>query len=295
MQQSLGRNSSNISSVVKILDLMDRYDLFLLDIWGVIIEGDGTYPNAVEAVNYLIAHKKVVFVSNVPRTIESTGEMLKGYGVNVLPEMIVTSGDLTRKFLANSSQHLNIPSPLLYNLGLARHYELWHGLDIPVVNDIEKANLLMIVINIASKDIEPSSYDLLQQAALLKIPAICANNDKVYAHSGQIIYCAGHFAEKFEEFGGKVWYMGKPFAPIFEEALSKHPEVEKQRILMIGDTIDTDIVGASNIGINSALVTTGNIGFQLSGSQNKFLAVRDLCAQQNVCPDHIISLDLSKV
>ena len=288
MQQSLAR----YSDVVKLLDLMDKYDLFLFDIWGVIIEGKKTYPHSVDVVNQVIAHKKVVFVSNVPRTIESTYKMLKDHGINVLPEMIVTAGDLTRKFLANSSQYLDIKNPLLYNLGLERHCELWHGLNLEVVTKIEKANLMLIAINVFKKDVQDSLYDLLKQAVALKVPAICANNDRKAAHLGEVIYCAGHFAEKFEEFGGKVWYMGKPFSPIFEEALRMHPDIAKKRVLMIGDTIDTDIIGASNVGISSALVTTGNIALEVACKQDKLLAMADLCSMQNVFPDHIISLAL---
>jgi HAD superfamily hydrolase (TIGR01459 family) len=288
MQQSLPK----ASSIIKISDLLDKYDLFLFDIWGVIIDGEDTYPDSAKVVNYLIDHKRVVFVSNVPRTINSTYEMLKGYNIKASPEMIVTSGDLAKRFLANTEQYLSIKNPLLYNLGLPRHSELWSGLDIDVATNIEKANLMLIAINVAQKDPRQNLYDLLEQAALLKIPAICANNDKIYANSSEIIYCAGHFAEKFEEFGGKVWYMGKPFTPIFEEALRKHPDIAKDKILMIGDTIDTDILGANNIGIDSALVTTGNVGFQVLSNQDKLTAIKNFCNTHGCMPSYIINLEL---
>jgi ribonucleotide monophosphatase NagD (HAD superfamily)/N-acetylglutamate synthase-like GNAT family acetyltransferase len=48
--------------------------------------------------------------------------------------------------------------------------------------------------------------------------------------------------------------VGKPFAPMFDEARRR---TEAARPLMVGDRLDTDIAGASNAGFDSALVLTG--------------------------------------
>ncbi|KJV53838.1 HAD hydrolase, IA, variant 1 family protein [Orientia tsutsugamushi str. Gilliam] len=59
--------------------------------------------------------------------------------------------------------------------------------------------------------------------------------------------------------GGKVVYSGKPHSEIFQAVLNTLAlNVKKKKILMIGDTLETDILGANNIGIDSALVLTGN-------------------------------------
>ncbi|MGL4226318.1 MAG: TIGR01459 family HAD-type hydrolase, partial [Rickettsia sp.] len=50
-----------------IFDVMDDYDVFLFDLWGVIIEGGHTYPNVVQNINKIIERKKVYFVTNAPR------------------------------------------------------------------------------------------------------------------------------------------------------------------------------------------------------------------------------------
>jgi len=67
----------------------------------------------------------------------------------------------------------------------------------------------------------------------------------------------GSYYEKV--FGGKVLYFGKPFVEIFEFA-KKVSSSESDKILMIGDTLWTDILGAHNAGIDSALVMTGVSG-----------------------------------
>lgn len=67
----------------------------------------------------------------------------------------------------------------------------------------------------------------------------------------------GFYYEKF--FGGKVLYFGKPFVEIFEFA-KKISSSKNDKILMIGDTLWTDVLGAHNAGMDSALVTTGVSG-----------------------------------
>lgn len=67
----------------------------------------------------------------------------------------------------------------------------------------------------------------------------------------------GFYYEKF--FGGKVIYFGKPFVEIFEFA-KKISSSQNDKILMIGDTLWTDVLGAHNAGMDSALVMTGVSG-----------------------------------
>ncbi len=67
----------------------------------------------------------------------------------------------------------------------------------------------------------------------------------------------GFYYEKF--FGGKVLYFGKPYVEIFDFA-KQVSSSESDRILMVGDTLWTDVLGAHNAGIDSALVMTGVSG-----------------------------------
>ncbi len=67
----------------------------------------------------------------------------------------------------------------------------------------------------------------------------------------------GSYYERF--FGGHVVYFGKPFVGIFDFA-KQVSSSETDKILMIGDTLWTDVLGAHNSGIDSALVMTGVSG-----------------------------------
>ena len=101
----------------------------------------------------------------------------------------------------------------------------------------------------------------LERLSVLEKPLFLSNPD-VFApfkidngkHPVVTQGAVGFYYEKF--FGEKVLYFGKPFVEIFEFA-KKVSSSENDRILMVGDTLWTDILGAHNAGIDSALVTTG--------------------------------------
>ena len=97
--------------------------------------------------------------------------------------------------------------------------------------------------------------NVAKQPNLLKI---CANPDISIPKGDIIRYCAGYFARIIEENGGEVVYTGKPKNVIYQHIFKRLATVPKHRILMIGDTFETDILGAQSARIDSALVLTGN-------------------------------------
>lgn len=69
------------------------------------------------------------------------------------------------------------------------------------------------------------------------------------------IFQQGGIGKYYEKMGGKVIYFGKPFSDIFDNA--KQYTKPEEKIVMVGDTPWTDISGANNAGIDSALVMSG--------------------------------------
>ncbi len=250
---------SPVNNITNLVDLIDYYDLFLFDLWGVIIDGADLYPGAKNTIEKILVHKNLIFVSNSSRTQDAIAIKLASLGLQVPSKSIITAGDLAKNMLSNAHKYFDVSNPKIYNFGLDHNAELWNQFNLQTVSDLEQADIMVISLGLLQQDVSQSHYDILQKAAELKIPAICANNDKILIERGKVIYCASYFADKFEEFGGKVVYIGKPFEPIFQEALSLYPQVAKERILMTGDTFDTDVLGANKIGIDAAVVTTGNM------------------------------------
>ena len=94
------------------------------------------------------------------------------------------------------------------------------------------------------------------------LPMICANPDVVVERGDKLVYCAGAIADLYAAAGGEVVYAGKPYRPIYEQALSvaeaaRGAPVAHHRLLAIGDSVRTDLKGAAALGIDSLFVTAG--------------------------------------
>ena len=86
---------------------------------------------------------------------------------------------------------------------------------------------------------------------------VCVNPDLGVMLGDQVHQCAGTLAQYYESLGGIVHYHGKPFESVYKSTLQKFPTPNKKRTLAIGDSLRTDIRGASDFGIDSILVLSG--------------------------------------
>src|SRR4029453_13992291 len=94
------------------------------------------------------------------------------------------------------------------------------------------------------------------------LPMICANPDVVVERGDKLVYCAGAIADPYAAEGGEVIYAGKPYRPIYEQALAlaeaaRGSPAEHHRLLAIGDSVRTDLKGAPAFGIDCLFVTAG--------------------------------------
>ncbi|MBT4710452.1 MAG: TIGR01459 family HAD-type hydrolase, partial [Alphaproteobacteria bacterium] len=110
--------------------LVGRYDGAILDLWGVLHDGENPMAGAVDCLEHLRgAGWRLVLLSNAPRRAASVAEQVAGFGIP--PEAydgIVTSGDLTRAALASPDAWHQKLGPKFYHLGPARDWGLLDGL-----------------------------------------------------------------------------------------------------------------------------------------------------------------------
>jgi HAD superfamily hydrolase (TIGR01450 family) len=108
--------------------------------------------------------------------------------------------------------------------------------------------------------------DLTKTLNLLRkrnIPVIVANTDKTYpASKSRLSIAVGALAKMIEDTIGRQFIrFGKPDPQMFIFAyqhIKNYPNVSKRDILMVGDTLHTDILGGNKFGLDTALVLTGN-------------------------------------
>ena len=67
----------------------------------------------------------------------------------------------------------------------------------------------------------------------------------------------GTIADLYDHMGGKVIILGKPSTEIYLESTKKIKKLDLSRIVAIGDSLDHDILGAKNFGIDSILILSG--------------------------------------
>jgi HAD superfamily hydrolase (TIGR01459 family) len=241
-------------------DAIHEYDLILFDLWGVIIEGDNTYPGVVEAINSMISRTNIMFLTNAPRPNFKVAENLRKWGItNAMEEMVVTSGDIARQMIQAHHSNLEGKIPKIYHLGEDRNEDILLNFKHELTQELSSADILLLSLyRDDHEDIEEFNK-ILKQAALKKdLLTLSSNPDTTIPKHGTTPYCAGYFAEIIEKFGGEVVYTGKPKEVIYNFALQKQQHIKKDRILMVGDTFETDIMGANKAGIHSALVLSGN-------------------------------------
>ena len=105
-----------------------------------------------------------------------------------------------------------------------------------------------------------SIENTLKKLLKRKIEMICTNPDQ-YVYDGKVkkfVNQVGVLAKFYESNNGTVHYIGKPYRKIFNFALRKY-NIPKNKIIMIGDSLLTDILGAKRAGIKSALAYDGFI------------------------------------
>ncbi len=255
--------------------ILKHYDGFLFDIWGVIHDGIKAFPGVAALINALIAEdKKIIFLSNAPRPGSVLVQKLIDLGINLTSDMILSSGDVVRDQLINFNDAIFSEFKELgkcfFHLGAERNQDILSGLTVEVTEDIEHAHFVLLTAYV-EEDEDLNQHDTVLKKALgLNLPLICANPDAVVSNGDKLRYCAGVLAEKYEKWGGRVHYYGKPCPAAFEKAiyiLRQKGIHDQKKILMIGDTLETDILGAKNANLDSALVLTGNMGRVLENAQ----------------------------
>ena len=120
------------------------------------------------------------------------------------------------------------------------------------------------------------------------MPLICANPD-LKAHEKQYdeaVIRQGSVAGFYEGLGGDVEYFGKPYPQIFDFAL-QDVYVSDERILMVGDTLETDILGGNSYGIKTALAMTGIAKDNMEAEG--FSSMEEYCQEVQIIPDYIIA------
>ena len=229
-------------------EIYHKYDVFFIDLWGVIHNGIQLYPGAIEVLEELFKLKKrFVLMSNAPRPSKNVEKFLLNLKMDkILIQNVFTSGEAALKSLQKNTYGKNF-----YHLGPDRDSSLYEGFE-KYKKDLKEADFILCTGFLDKHSDTLDFYkDLLKKNLNLKM--ICTNPDLIVHRGSKEEYCAGTLAAIFKEMGGKVVYFGKPYPEIYKFCIKN----DDKKVLVIGDNIRTDIKGANNMNYDSLFIING--------------------------------------
>ncbi len=275
--------------IAAISDIKDRYDAFVTDIWGVLHNGAKTYPGVIDCLRELRScGKKVILLSNSGRRAQVVSTDLCGFGIT--PELytsVVTSGELTHLgFKTNVDVRLQHLGRSYYLFGSER-YGLTEGLGLHRTDDPATAEFILTIGvegNPRSTQIYEESLHYLVQRGLVMV---CANPDVSVNRNGVLGIGPGALGVYYEHLGGRVIYFGKPFKAVYNLCLEKLYGIADDRIVIVGDSLKTDIAGANHCGIDNILIGTGIHYQELATIPADVQQITSLCRAEDIFPTMI--------
>ncbi len=267
------------------------YDVVLSDVWGVVHNGVVATAEACDALaRFRQQGGTVVLITNAPRPGEVVVRtMLDRLNVpHAAYDGIVSSGDVTQALIAARA------GQRVFHIGPERDLPIFDELDAPVA-PLDAADYA-VCSGLTDDTVEtPDDYaGLIAQMRARNLTMICANPDIVVERGDDLIYCAGAIADRYAEAGGEVIFAGKPYRPIYDQALAiaeakRGRTAEHGRILAIGDSVRTDLKGAAAFGIDCLFVTAGIHAEELGTRDNPDAgALRDIFVQAGVHPKAVM-------
>jgi HAD superfamily hydrolase (TIGR01459 family) len=243
-----------------VSQLVEDYDGFILDQWGVLHDGVTPYPGARDCVRRLHeGGKRIVVLSNTGQTADRNLSLMRGMGFDSdWFDRFVGAGEDARAALAERRDPFHRAlGRRCYAFTRAGNHGLIDGIGLEIVESVAEAEFLA-VIGIDSPPLGVADYEALLQAGISQgLPMVCANPDIVRVSPEGTVAAPGALARRYEALGGNVFYHGKPYPAIYASCLRGLDGCAPERVIAIGDSIEHDVLGASRAGLACAFIAGG--------------------------------------
>lgn len=272
----------------------DRYDGFILDLWGCLHDGVRPYPGVVDALKRLrAAGKRLLAVSNGPRRATSVAATTVQIGIDpALLDGILSAGEVAWQAIVDKADpwHARLGRRSLH-IGADRDEGMFEGNGLQRIKDVATADFILLTGPMDDVWELEQHEELLRAAKARALPMICANPDLDVVKGDVRMICAGAIAARYQELGGDVVQHGKPEPAIYVRALRELGVADPRRVLAAGDSFHTDVSGACRAGIDVAFIPGGihadELGYK-PGVVPDAAAVAKLVAQYRVKPTWIL-------
>ncbi len=271
-------------TINSISEIINKYENYIIDQWGVMHNGYFGYKHALETIDYLNKKNKNLFIiSNSSKRKKSSQERLPELGFNKNSFInVLTSGEMMWNYIYNKYEHLNYKKKCFHIYDDSKEDGLLfrEGLNLSFVDKIDNADLILACtpfFNMLPIDYIP----ILDKAIDKNLTMYCANPDfeTIEKNNTENIFCMGTIAEIYKKMGGQIIIKGKPEKDIYNEA-TRSIKLNKAKTIAVGDSIFHDIRGASNFSIDSVLVK--------SGIHKDLKTIEMLCKNHQIKPTYLI-------
>ena len=277
-------------------ELSKKYQGFIFGLQGVLFNGSMLLPGAVECLEGLReAEKMVSLMSNTAQRSVALIEKLTSQGLPLsLYQHVITAGDEAYRYLRDRSDPWhNALGDRCFFIGSTEDHFLMEKLPYHSAPRVEEADFILVAGRDEwDKNLEEYIPDL-DRGLSLHQPLICANPD-LYTYWGkERVLCPGAFAAYYKAKGGEVYYHGKPYISIFNQMLKKMAPLPREQILFIGDSLITDIIGASRMKFNTLLVFSSVTQEELKLPSNvqqilSLSEISEMMSSQAAVPDYMM-------
>ena len=253
-----GPNYQPPQRVPSLEPLFSRFDAFVFDAFGVLNTGPTVIPGAVARLAALQASGKPVLLLSNAATItqQALTEKYCGMGFELTEDRIVSSRWLLEDSLAREPRRGVwgvIAPPESDSQSLPR---ITQGPVRPGITDQALDEFDGFIFLSSDNWNKTLQAQLIASLKRRRRPLDVANPDLVAPRGDCLTLEPGFFAHKISEETGIIpRFFGKPYRPAFTAALDRLNGISPDRVLMVGDTLHTDILGASSAGMATLLVS----------------------------------------
>ena len=229
--------------------IADNYQLFYVDLWGVVHNGVSLHKEAIKALKEITKiNKDYILLTNAPRPNSSVKSFLEKLGMEKeIREHVFTSGEAALNYLKE-----NLSNNFFFHIGPPRDFDLFQDFKKNKSNDVENSEYILCTGLFDHQEENLNYYKKLLENSLNK-KMICTNPDLIVDRGNVRELCAGSVAMVFEKMGGEVIYFGKPYPEVYNQSTNN----KDKKILAIGDNLNTDIKGANLLNYDSLLISNG--------------------------------------
>ena len=229
--------------------IVDDYQLFYVDLWGVVHNGVSLNEEAIKTLNEITRKKKdYILLTNAPRPNHSVKSFLEKLGMEKeIRDHVFTSGEAALNYLRK-----HFLDKTFFHVGPPRDFDLFTDFKKNKSENIENSDYILCTGLFDNHDKDLKYYKSLFENNLKK-KMICTNPDLIVDRGSTRELCAGSVAMVFEKMGGEVVYFGKPYPEVYNQSFDN----KNKKILSIGDNLNTDIKGANLLNFDSLLISNG--------------------------------------